>query len=76
MAAGRRVQIFECNATSRSAEDLGRAAREINITGYVIGADYMAGRDRLLAALEARPAAARWCIRGMARCRWCSSPHG
>ncbi len=54
MAAGRRVQIFEYPQRDKPfAEDLGRAAREINITGYVIGPDYMAGRDKLLAALEA-----------------------
>lgn len=54
MTAGRRVQVFEYPQRDKPfAEDLGRAAREINITGYVIGADYMAGRDALLAALEA-----------------------
>lgn len=54
LSAGRRVQIFEYPQRDKPfAEDLGRAAREINITGYVVGADYMAGRDALLAALEA-----------------------
>lgn len=53
LSAGRRVQIFEYPQRDKPfAEDLGRSAREINITGYVIGADYMAGRDALLAALE------------------------
>ena len=53
LSAGRRVQIFEYPQRDKPfAEDLGRAAREINITGYVIGPDYMAARDALLAALE------------------------
>lgn len=53
LSAGRRVQIFEYPQRDKPfAEDLGRAAREINITGYVIGPDYIAARDALLAALE------------------------
>lgn len=35
-------------------EDLGRLARRFSVEGYVIGADYMAARDRLLVALEQR----------------------
>lgn len=33
-------------------EDLGRAAREFRITGYVLGDDYLTARDALLVALE------------------------
>lgn len=33
-------------------EDLGRKAREFSIEAFVIGADYMSARDRLIAALE------------------------
>lgn len=54
MTVGRRVQVFEYPQRDKPfAEDLGRAAREINIPGFIIGPDYMAGRDALLAALEA-----------------------
>lgn len=35
------------------AEDLGRKAREFSIEAFVIGDDYMAARDKLVAALEA-----------------------
>jgi len=35
------------------AEDLGRKAREFTIEGFVIGENYMAGRDKLIEALEA-----------------------
>lgn len=53
MTVGRRVQVFEYPQRDKPfSEDLGRATREINIPGYVIGPDYMAGRDALLAALE------------------------
>jgi prophage DNA circulation protein len=34
-------------------EDLGRKAREFGLECFVIGADYMAARDRLIAAIEA-----------------------
>lgn len=33
-------------------EDMGRAPRVINITGFVLGGDYMVRRDRLQAALD------------------------
>lgn len=33
-------------------EDMGRKAREYKVEAYVIGADYMAARDELLAAVE------------------------
>ena len=35
------------------AEDLGRKARQFSVEGLVIGADYMAARDRLIQAIEA-----------------------
>lgn len=34
-------------------EDMGRAAREIRVTGFVLGDDYFERRDALIAALEA-----------------------
>ncbi|SNT29030.1 Mu-like prophage DNA circulation protein [Noviherbaspirillum humi] len=33
-------------------EDMGRKAREYKVEALIVGADYMAGRDRLLAAIE------------------------
>ncbi len=33
-------------------EDMGRKAREYKVEAYIIGTDYMAGRDALLAAIE------------------------
>lgn len=51
---GRRTVLHEYPLRDRPfAEDLGRRAREYSVTCYVIGADYMTGRDALLAALEA-----------------------
>src|SRR5690349_9842319 len=35
-------------------EDLGRRARSLSVEGFVLGSDYMAARDALLAALERR----------------------
>jgi prophage DNA circulation protein len=35
-----------------NAEDLGRKARTFSIEAFIIGADYMVGRDQLIAALE------------------------
>lgn len=35
-----------------SVEDLGRATRRYNITGYLLGDDYLEQRDRLLSACE------------------------
>ncbi len=53
LAAGRRVQVHEYPQRDKPyVEDLGRATRKITLTAYVIGPDYMAARDRLLAALE------------------------
>ncbi|HEV7286025.1 MAG TPA: DNA circularization N-terminal domain-containing protein, partial [Kaistia sp.] len=53
LSAGRRVQIHEYPQRDKPyAEDLGRATRRITVVGYLIGPDYMAARDRLLAAVE------------------------
>lgn len=53
LTAGRRVQVNEYPQRDKPyAEDLGRATREIRITGFVIGADYLDARDRLLGAVE------------------------
>lgn len=50
---GRRVEVHEYPQRDMPyAEDLGRKARERNLTAFVIGDDYMAKRDALLAAFE------------------------
>lgn len=50
---GRRVQVHEYPLRDKPfAEDLGRKARTLKIEALVLGADYMAGRDALLAAVE------------------------
>lgn len=50
---GRRVQVHEFPLRDKPyAEDLGRKSRFIALDAYVLGADYMALRDRLMAALE------------------------
>jgi len=50
---GRRVQVHEYpDRDLPFVEDLGRATREMNITAFLVGADYMEKRDRLLAAIE------------------------
>ncbi|HVL74710.1 MAG TPA: DNA circularization N-terminal domain-containing protein [Noviherbaspirillum sp.] len=50
---GRRVQVHEYPHRDQPyVEDLGRAAREMNITAFLVGPDYMDKRDRLLAAIE------------------------
>lgn len=52
-AAGRRVQVHEYPQRNRPyTEDLGRASREVSVEGFLIGADYIAQANRLLAALE------------------------
>lgn len=52
-AFGRRVQLHEYPQRDKPyAEDLGRKAREIGITAFLVGPEYMATRDRLLAAVE------------------------
>lgn len=50
---GRRTETHEYPQRDKPyTEDLGRATREFNVTGFVIGPDYMDRRDALLAALE------------------------
>lgn len=50
---GRRVQVHEYPQRDKPwAEDLGRATRTFDITAFVVGDDYLARRDALLAALE------------------------
>lgn len=50
---GRRVVVHEFPLRDEPfVEDLGRKARPFRIDGYVIGDDYLAQRDALLAALE------------------------
>lgn len=50
---GRRVVEHEYpNRDVPYVEDMGRAIRPITLTGFVLGPDYRAARDRLLAALE------------------------
>ena len=50
---GRRVQVHEYPLRDKPyAEDLGRRSRSVSLDAYVLGADYMVARDRLLAAVE------------------------
>ncbi len=50
---GRRVAVHEYPGRDRPyAEDLGRRAREFSVEAFLVGADYMAARDRLLDVLE------------------------
>ena len=50
---GRRTVTHEYPLRDKPyVEDLGRKARTLKIEALVIGADYMAARDRLLAAIE------------------------
>ena len=52
--AGRRVVEHDHpQADGVTIEDLGRSARRFTVQGYLIGADYMAARDALTAALLA-----------------------
>lgn len=52
-AFGRRVQLHEYPQRDKPyAEDMGRKAREISLTAFMIGPDYMAARDELLSAIE------------------------
>lgn len=51
--SGRRVVVHEFPLSDDTqTEDLGRRAREISITGYVIGPAFTSDRDLLLSALE------------------------
>ncbi|HXG47681.1 MAG TPA: DNA circularization N-terminal domain-containing protein, partial [Methylomirabilota bacterium] len=52
-AGGRRMVVHEYPTRDEpDTEDLGRKAREFTIEAYLLGDDYMAARDRLVAALE------------------------
>ena len=53
LTGGRRRVVHEYPQRDEpSLEDMGRKARGRKITAFVIGPDYMAGRDALIAALE------------------------
>jgi prophage DNA circulation protein len=53
LSAGRRTVLTEFPKRDTPArEDLGRRARRWNVTGLVLGAEYMDARDALLAVLE------------------------
>lgn len=53
-SGGRRAETHEYPMRDTPwTEDLGRRARAGSLSGYVLGADYMAARDALIAALEA-----------------------
>ena len=50
---GRRVALHEYPLRDKPfAEDLGRKARHFTLECFVVGRDYMRGRDQLIAALE------------------------
>jgi len=50
---GRRVKVHEYPGRDKPyAEDLGRQAREFTIDCYVLGPDYFAQRDAMIAAIE------------------------
>lgn len=52
-AFGRRVQLHEYPQRDKPyVEDMGKKAREISLTAFLIGPDYMAARDKLLEAVE------------------------
>jgi prophage DNA circulation protein len=53
LSAGRRNTLHEYPQRDQSwVEDLGRAARELNFEAFVVGSDYVAQANTLLAALE------------------------
>ncbi|MEW6612710.1 MAG: DNA circularization N-terminal domain-containing protein [Pseudomonadota bacterium] len=53
LAAGRRLARHEYPQRDVPyLEDMGRRAREYKVEAYIVGPDYMAGRDQLLAAIE------------------------
>lgn len=53
LTAGRRLARHEYPQRDVPfMEDMGRRAREYKVEGYIIGPDYMSGRDQLLAAIE------------------------
>ena len=53
ISAGRRVQVHEYPQRDKPfVEDIGRATREFNVTGFVIGDNYVDQVNALLSALE------------------------
>lgn len=53
LTAGRRLARHEYPQRDLPyLEDMGRRAREYKVEGYIIGPDYMSGRDQLLEAIE------------------------
>lgn len=53
LAAGRRTQLHEYPQRDKPyVEDLGRAARDLNFAGFVVGDDYIDQANALLGALE------------------------
>jgi len=53
LEGGRRIANHEYpKRNSNFPEDMGKATREFSVDAYIIGADYMARRDRLIAACE------------------------
>lgn len=53
LEAGRRVQLHEYPQRDKPyVEDLGRATRALTINAFVVGADYVARANRVLAAIE------------------------
>jgi prophage DNA circulation protein len=50
---GRRIALHEYPGRDKPyPEDMGRKARSLNVQAFVIGADYMQGRDQLIAEVE------------------------
>lgn len=53
LTAGRRLARHEYPQRDKPyMEDMGRRAREYKVTGFIIGPDYMRGRDAILKAVE------------------------
>ncbi len=53
LTGGRRLALHQFPLRDEPyAEDLGRQGRNQNVDAYVVGDDYMAARDKLIAALE------------------------
>lgn len=52
-AAGRRVQVHEYPQRDKPyVEDLGRATRELDFTGFLVGEDYIEQANKFIGALE------------------------
>ena len=53
LTAGRRTVVHEYPQRDKPyVEDLGRASRKLTIKAFVVGSDYLARAQRLLAAIE------------------------